>query len=528
MNKLFFKISGFLLIIFLGLIFFTNLTFAKKQDPVKKNKLEAVTEVEKDTGATVENIKIEIVGLSNIAFNQDFILKAEAEGLPKEEISYHWDFGDGGIKNGKQFKEVEYSYKKPGKYEVVLNVSSGEKIFTAKYNIFSYENNILLLSDIVSEKEKILNLTELAKEKNIYLHLVESFDANSRFLSEENLVNKMKDNLEELKHAKALIVWTSSSVGLNALTRLLLSPEASQIDFTKKHAIYITEGAITTLARIAQEGVLGKKRFGQIIITRKESLRPLLEISDSVNFLKELENRLIEFKIVDTESSRLSWNNFLLYFVNYMRSAGISSEILILILMIPIITCLIAFVKQVIGISTFGVYLPTIVTLFFLTIGLKFGLPILFLILLSGFLTRFALKKVRMLYTPRMAIVLSISSITIFFILAGGIYFELFDAEFVKIAIFPLLVMSTLAERFVNLQSDEGYKSAFIAMSEMLSVSLVGYFLVGKWIYFQDLLLAYPEIILLFIFLNILLGRWTGLRLVEYFRFREIFGHAEE
>jgi hypothetical protein len=42
------------------------------------------------------------------------------------------------------------------------------------------------------------------------------------------------------------------------------------------------------------------------------------------------------------------------------------------------------------------------------------------------------------------------------------------------------------------------------------------------------LFLAYPEIVLLAIVVNFGLGRWTGLRVVEYFRFREVFRHLQE
>jgi hypothetical protein len=40
--------------------------------------------------------------------------------------------------------------------------------------------------------------------------------------------------------------------------------------------------------------------------------------------------------------------------------------------------------------------------------------------------------------------------------------------------------------------------------------------------------LAYPETILVTFPVNLFLGRWTGLRVVEYFRFREVFKHLQE
>lgn len=56
----------------------------------------------------------------------DIFIEGEALGLKKEPLDgarYLWTFGDGGVKEG---QKVLYSYNYPGKYIVVLNVSSGE------------------------------------------------------------------------------------------------------------------------------------------------------------------------------------------------------------------------------------------------------------------------------------------------------------------------------------------------------------------------------------------------------------------
>jgi hypothetical protein len=41
-------------------------------------------------------------------------------------------------------------------------------------------------------------------------------------------------------------------------------------------------------------------------------------------------------------------------------------------------------------------------------------------------------------------------------------------------------------------------------------------------------MLGHPELIFVFLLINIILGRWTGLRLFEYIRFREVLKHAKE
>ena len=68
---------------------------------------------------------------------------------------------------------------------------------------------------------------------------------------------------------------------------------------------------------------------------------------------------------------------------------------------------------------------------------------------------------------------------------------------------------------------------AVMAIGETVLAALVCVFII-QWPLFQSVILAYPELILLTFIVNIILGRWTGLRLVEYFRFREVFKHMQE
>jgi hypothetical protein len=226
------------------------------------------------------------------------------------------------------------------------------------------------------------------------------------------------------------------------------------------------------------------------------------------------------------------------YFVNYLIDSGIPANTVILILMLPVIATIVAFMKQIVGITTFGVYTPSIITLTFWILGLKFGILTLLVIFLVGTGVRIALSKFRLLYIPKMAVVLSTVALAIFALLIISIRFDLFDAQFFSLSIFPMLILSTLTEKFVNAQSGKGFKKAIILVLETLLVSIIAYIVIGgeidliftqkSWRFLQSFILAYPEIILLFIIINIFLGKWTGLKILEYVRFREVLRHVEE
>jgi hypothetical protein len=95
-----------------------------------------------------------------------------------------------------------------------------------------------------------------------------------------------------------------------------------------------------------------------------------------------------------------------------------------------------------------------------------------------------------------------------------------------SVSIFPLLIMITIVEKFVIVQMENGYKTALLLAFETIFLAAICYFFV-KWEAFQALILDFPGIVVLIVILNIALGKWTGLRLSEYFRFRDVISHVE-
>jgi hypothetical protein len=209
----------------------------------------------------------------------------------------------------------------------------------------------------------------------------------------------------------------------------------------------------------------------------------------------------------------------LIYFLN---NQGVPLQTVALLLMLPIIATLVAFFRQVVGIKAFGIYTPSIFTFALLAFdpnGLKYGVAIFVSILLVGMVTRYLLKSFRLLYLPRVAITLSVVALAILGILAlGGSYQR---TGLAAVSIFPLLIMITLAEKFVATQIEKGTKTALLLAGETLLIAIVGYYLIS-WRGLVLTLLHYPWLILLTFVINFMLGRFSGLRITEYLRFRKV------
>lgn len=206
--------------------------------------------------------------------------------------------------------------------------------------------------------------------------------------------------------------------------------------------------------------------------------------------------------------------------IKYFLASGVPLDTVVLLLMLPIIVTLIAFFRQVFGIKAFGIYTPAIVTFAFLaTRPVKYGVAVFVTVIFMGMLMRYAIKKLKILYLPRVAITLTIVAFSILALLTlGG---SMHRTGLAAVPIFPILIMITIVEKFVATQIEKGNKVALLLAGETLVISVLGFYL-ASWPALIEMIINYPLIVLFTIPINIFLGKWDGLRLTEYFRFREI------
>jgi len=211
--------------------------------------------------------------------------------------------------------------------------------------------------------------------------------------------------------------------------------------------------------------------------------------------------------------------------IQLIASQGVSIETIYLILALPFIATLIAAFRQLIGIKSFGIYTPLVLTFAFWAMGIKYGLAIFIVILITGTAVRYILKNFRLLYMPRMAIALTVISLAILALLTAGGYFQ--RTGLASASILPILILIILIEKFISTQVEKGFRTAALLSIETLAISIVGYYFI-VWEQFKNLVLEHPEYILLLFIINIFLGRWTGIRLSEYLRFREVIKNVDK
>lgn len=224
--------------------------------------------------------------------------------------------------------------------------------------------------------------------------------------------------------------------------------------------------------------------------------------------------------IEENAPGSLSWNNFLQHAVYYAVSQGVQPNILVLILLFPLIASLIAASRHVIGLRGFGIYIPAVLAVALVSTGVVAGLLIFLAIIGAAMLTKRILKSTKLPYLPRTALMLWTISLCLLGLMLIAPAFDL--VTLMSVNIFPVLILVLLAENFLDAQGRTKPSDALALTVETLGLAVVaGFFL--KWEPLQKFALVEPELLVVGVaFLNVLIGKFVGLRVTERLRFRSL------
>lgn len=203
-------------------------------------------------------------------------------------------------------------------------------------------------------------------------------------------------------------------------------------------------------------------------------------------------------------------------------ASGIPTGTTVLLLLLPVVAAVIAAARHLIGLRGFGIFLPAALSIVFLAIGPVLGIGLFLVIVAVSAVSRaiFKVTKIKLQYLPRMAFLLWFVVLAVLAILFAGSY--LGSTSVSSVSIFPVLFLVLLAEDFTRVQLGKSVRTAVNLTTETLILALVSYiFLVLRPL--QEFSLLQPEMLLLgTAIFDLVLGKYIGLRLLEYWRFRKL------
>ncbi len=197
------------------------------------------------------------------------------------------------------------------------------------------------------------------------------------------------------------------------------------------------------------------------------------------------------------------------------------------VLLIPLGTLILAVSRVILGIKSFGIFTPILLSLFFLETSLSIGILFFSIIVLLGFAQRFLLDRLYLLAIPRLSILLTLVIISYtFFSLAVYQNNSLFKIE-QTLNYLPIVIITGFIERFSVHFIEEGAVNTMKALLGTLTISILCY-IIFKLDFLKQILFNNPELLLTIIACNLLIGSYKGYRLNEVLRFREFEGINED
>ena len=189
------------------------------------------------------------------------------------------------------------------------------------------------------------------------------------------------------------------------------------------------------------------------------------------------------------------------------------------ILLIPLGTLVLSIARNIIGIPTFGIFTPIILTLFFKETSLGFGALFFFIVVLIGIGERYVLDKFYLLAVPRLSIILTL-------VIMLMISYSLFstDISFISqkhLAFFPIVIVTTNIERLSIMMTEEGLINTLKTLLGTLIIAIMGYLLYSIRS-LEMFIFTNPELLLSVIGCLILIGKYKGYRISEFIRFRDL------
>lgn len=216
----------------------------------------------------------------------------------------------------------------------------------------------------------------------------------------------------------------------------------------------------------------------------------------------------------------LSWNNFIQYAIRQAVSEGVTPNIIVLVLLFPLVASLIGASRHIIGLRGFGIYIPAVLSVAFVSTGIVEGIIIFLAIVGTALVTKNIIKRMKVSYLPRTALLIWTISLGIFATLLVAPVFNL--VTLMSVNIFPILILVLLSENFLDAQARTKQSEAIALTVETIGLAFISG-LILKWELMQRFALTQPELLIVgTAAFNFLIGKFTGLRITEWLRFRSI------
>lgn len=233
-------------------------------------------------------------------------------------------------------------------------------------------------------------------------------------------------------------------------------------------------------------------------------------------------NPVIHLSQASEEYPNLSENSIIALFSVSRLPVGLRTVYQVLLLL-PVAALVIAVLRNVIGLKMFGTFMPALIALSFRETELMWGVILFSAVSVLGLLFHFMFGRLKLLLVPRLAATLTVVVMLFLAISLTSDYFA-FDRG-LSVALFPIVIVTMVIERISVVWDELGPPQAIMQGVTSLITASIAY-LVIRDDYVAYFFVAFPEALLIVLAGLIIVGRYTGFRLTELYRFRALWRGA--
>jgi hypothetical protein len=261
----------------------------------------------------------------------------------------------------------------------------------------------------------------------------------------------------------------------------------------------------------------GRRGFPRHFLTWYSGERELLEVSGAENARTEFSVSARVSDLVSVARQRAETiGSRVLDFSLLVLPVAVQNTYRIL-LTVPLGIALVVILRNVVGVQTFGTFMPVLIALAFRETRLVWGVILLVVLMSLGLLIRSYLARLKLLLVPRLA---SVVIIVILLMLTLSILSQHLGLERgLSIALFPMVILAMTIERMSIVWEEHGASDALIQGVGTIVVACLSYVVMQDRV-LQYLVFVFPELLLVLLAVTLLLGRYKGYRLNEFWRFR--------
>lgn len=188
-------------------------------------------------------------------------------------------------------------------------------------------------------------------------------------------------------------------------------------------------------------------------------------------------------------------------------------------LLVPVGVFVLVLLRNLVGIKTFGTFMPVLIALSFRETGLVRGIFLFVVLVALGLSVRFYLDRLKLLVVPRLAAVLMV--VVGLMAVLSIVTHSLGGHTGLSVALFPMVIMTMTIERMSILWEECGAAEALVSGVGSLVTAAVAFVIINIKLV-EHLVFVFPELLLVLLAGTLLVGGYAGYRLTDLYRFREL------